>query len=237
MTATDDANIRTEQIAQARRDLPPSRHGFPDGVARPIGGLAEAARTALIVFVVAVVAQTGILGAYYLYPSILPEIFFDWGGGGFNAGYLFDIAYAGAALTAFIIVGKFSFRAMKNLFTLGSPHTEMPPGWTIGWYFVPIASLWQPVMGMNQIYKGSFAAVGEKPRGAPLGTWWGGWLLMGVPEWFMAVWADSYVAQFALSCATAAFACATALTLRLIIGRVAECQALFERGGVATVFE
>lgn len=221
-----------------KRELAHREHAYPDGKVRPLDGLARLAQAALIAFAASKLTVLSLLAAYNFFPAVLPVIFYQWGDGGFNAGYLFDWADAIISITAFVMVGRVTYRAMKNLFTINSPAAEMPPGWTIGWYFVPVAALWQPVMGMSQIWRGSHAAVGEPAPGGYIPLWWGCWIAMSVPNWVSQVTAEAAPpVSFVMWALGAALGITAALTLRRIIARIADCQARLLTGGIATVFD
>ncbi len=229
---------RADGIDQIKQELRQKEHAYPNGKPRPLGRIARWARIGLLAKIAALVLQTALLALYYFAPSVLPPIFFKWGEDGFNAGYLFDGLFVISTYFTFFMVARFTYRAMKNLFTMGSPIAAMPPGWTVGWYFVPIASLWQPAMGMSQIYRGTHEAVGEKPPvGSPVLVWWLCNLFSSVPGIVLRFWPGSIVMQFSMSVAAAALSAIAAWTLYGIILRVTGRQETFQQGGVATVFD
>ncbi len=51
--------------------------------------------------------------------------------------------------------------------------------WTVGWYFVPVASLWKPYQAMAWIRDASQKPLGLT-MGKLLGLWWGFWILSAV---------------------------------------------------------
>ena len=57
-------------------------------------------------------------------------------------------------------------RAYKNLYSFGSLGLRFSPGWSIGWFFVPIASLFRPYQVMSEIGSNSEA----DPTSANLGV-------------------------------------------------------------------
>lgn len=83
-----------------------------------------------------------------------------------------------AALTSFIIVGRWIYRASANAHAI-TDEMDISPGWAVGWYFVPFANLVKPFQAMKEIWRASHrAGAGDEPRGsAILGWWWGLWLL------------------------------------------------------------
>jgi hypothetical protein len=95
-----------------------------------------------------------------------------------------SVAYLLTFAWSAIVVGRWTYRAMNNIREMGYK-TSVAPGWAVGWYFVPIASLWMPFSGMAQIWRGSVT-------GAPLGAarlpssmriWWATWLFGNWLSW------------------------------------------------------
>ena len=86
------------------------------------------------------------------------------------------IAY-GLWLAAYIAAGVASlmliYRFAANVHAMGG-FMDISPGWSVGWYFVPIANLWKPYQAMGQIWRASGA--GE----AGLGLWWTFWIIGSV---------------------------------------------------------
>jgi hypothetical protein len=90
--------------------------------------------------------------------------------------------------TTYIVSGivflMWFYRVYRNLPSLGAASTEYSPGWAVGWWFVPFASLVVPCQISKEIWKGSHPAnlgVLSKARivGSPLvGVWWAFWLIM-----------------------------------------------------------
>lgn len=54
---------------------------------------------------------------------------------------------------------------------------EITPGWAVGWYFIPIASLWKPYQSMREIRDAS-CQPGELARLLP--WWWALWLTFNI---------------------------------------------------------
>ena len=87
------------------------------------------------------------------------ELTDDWEG-------LFFVSYDGMALieekgswilfySCAIVVAVWIFRSMKNAWILQRSGTqpEISPGWSVGWYCIPIASLWKSLQAMFEINK------------------------------------------------------------------------------------
>jgi hypothetical protein len=74
---------------------------------------------------------------------------------------------------------RWIYRANVNVRELGATGMQFSPGWSVGWYFVPIANFWKPLQAMKEIWQAS-----ERPRDwqngeAPglLVGWWTLWLV------------------------------------------------------------
>jgi uncharacterized protein DUF4328 len=72
-------------------------------------------------------------------------------------------------------------RAHSNLRSFGRIGLRYTPGWAVGWWFIPFASLWKPLGAMSELWKAS-APIDEpeawrKRKGWwPLGVWWACWI-------------------------------------------------------------
>jgi len=75
--------------------------------------------------------------------------------------------------------------ASKTVRCLRGGAMEFSPGWTVGWFFVPIAHLWKPYQAVRELWKASEpTAIGEKEfywrqnnTPALLPLWWASWLI------------------------------------------------------------
>jgi len=69
-------------------------------------------------------------------------------------------------------------RANYNARKLGVQNMKFTPGWSVGWYFIPIANLWKPYQAMKEVWNGSNAF--NKSGGFILGLWWLLWIVSGM---------------------------------------------------------
>jgi len=80
-----------------------------------------------------------------------------------------------------IIFLRWKYISNKNARSLGIVDMEFTPGWSVGWYFIPIANLWKPYQALKEIFKASNPEytdnwkLAEYPSILPL--WWMLWLL------------------------------------------------------------
>ena len=87
--------------------------------------------------------------------------------------------YASAIAISFWI-----YRAHKNLFDAGYGGLEFSPGWSIGWFFVPIASLYMPYKAMREAWNVSLVGkVDGASQGRPLlAVWWSSYLVGNIAD-------------------------------------------------------
>lgn len=100
-----------------------------------------------------------------------------------NADSTSSILFVGQLL-AFIVllflVGGFVHRASRNLRTLKSEGQMFTPNWSVGWLFIPIVNLWQPMQVFGEMWRGSDpkapvddpAAWQRGPRSPLVSFWW-----------------------------------------------------------------
>jgi hypothetical protein len=74
-----------------------------------------------------------------------------------------------------------TYRVARNLPALGTEDPEYSPGWTVGFYFIPILNLFRPYQAMLEVWIGSSPKQldwKEKSQvSVPLlSVWWGVWL-------------------------------------------------------------
>lgn len=72
------------------------------------------------------------------------------------------------------------YRTNKNLHALSREQMKYTPGWSVGWYFVPIANLIMPYQVMKEIWQVSHKDPIAKP--AIVGWWWCLWIISGLMD-------------------------------------------------------
>jgi hypothetical protein len=86
-------------------------------------------------------------------------------------------------LLVFIVTGipflMWIHRANRNARALGAQGMQFTPGWSVGWYFIPVLNLWKPYQAMKEIWQASHNPFSWRSEPIPslLGNWWGLWLL------------------------------------------------------------
>ena len=81
-----------------------------------------------------------------------------------------------------ILILKWIYRANYNARQIGASGMLFTPGWSIGWYFIPIACLWKPYQAMKEIWKASSNPQNWENVPVPslLPWWWFFWIVSGV---------------------------------------------------------
>lgn len=93
------------------------------------------------------------------------------------------IAQLVTLLVSGVLILKWIYRANFNARQLGASGMRFTPGWSIGWYFLPVANLWKPYQAMKEIWKASSHPQDWKTQPAPaLLRWW--WFFLIVSNLF-----------------------------------------------------
>jgi hypothetical protein len=82
---------------------------------------------------------------------------------------------------AFLVL-KWIYRANYNARKLGAENMKFTPGWSIGYYFIPILAIWKPYQAMKEIWQASKNPLdwtSQNPSGI-LSIWWILWLTSNI---------------------------------------------------------
>jgi hypothetical protein len=86
-------------------------------------------------------------------------------------------------LVVFVVSGflilRWIHRANYNARQLGAENMKFTPGWSIGYYFIPILTLWKPYQAMKEIWKASKNPSDWELQNTSglLPIWWTLWLV------------------------------------------------------------
>ena len=236
-TASSD-EIPSKETGDSPSYATPSKsHAYPDGP-RSALGLYKAMRFGLLAYLATEVLWQILLAAYLVFPEYLPAFMFQQSDDDLNILDSAGVVYLLACVVAFFFACRFTYRAMRNLHTIGSPVARISPTWSVGAYFVPIANFFVPANAMSQIYHGTHEANGEKSRHAsPIPIWWSCWLLASVVETIADRSGLLGAGGFAIYAAAGLLNAIAAISLLRMGRTIAEKQELLKHGGVAHVFD
>ncbi|KPL66980.1 hypothetical protein SZ64_02045 [Erythrobacter sp. SG61-1L] len=142
-----------------------------------------------------------------------------------------DLAYAVAFIISIVLVSLWIYRAHDNLRAAGAPDLEFSPGWSVGWFFIPIMNLFKPFQAMKELWNeshGTSNAYGA-PSPSTVATWWAFWVsgnILGNISFRMTLAgadADGSLA-LVLSAISGLLLAAAAWFLRAIVREVVEGQ-------------
>jgi hypothetical protein len=90
-------------------------------------------------------------------------------------------------LTAEIFLLIWVYRASRNAHTLGAERMQYSPGWSVGWFLVPVAGLYMPYFVVKELWKASSPSRTKEWRDAAvlpvLGVWWAVSLISAVIQY------------------------------------------------------
>lgn len=144
---------------------------------KPLGGLTNSLRVLLFINIaVTVVAIIAGIYEFHTYMNLPP---------GFDLEETLlpvDVVTALLGLVQiviFIILGitflRWIHRTNKNLGAVSGQPMRFTPGWSVGWYFIPIANLFKPYQAMKEIWEVSHKY--QSGTSSTLGLWWALWLI------------------------------------------------------------
>jgi hypothetical protein len=91
--------------------------------------------------------------------------------------------YLIAYLATAILFLRWTYLTKKNTKALGASGLAFSPGRAVGYYFVPVLSLWKPYQALKETFQASHPEFRENWKGAPrpglLPLWWAIWLING----------------------------------------------------------
>ena len=89
-------------------------------------------------------------------------------------------------LLVFVVSGfmilRWIHRSNYNARRLGAKEMVFTPGWSVGYYFIPILTLWKPYQAMKEIWKASHNPNdwATEKAGSILGLWWFLWIVTNI---------------------------------------------------------
>ncbi len=89
-----------------------------------------------------------------------------------------DLAFFIVNLVSGVLILMWIYRANANAKLLGAADMQFSPGWSVGWYFIPIMWLWKPYQVMKEIWQTSANPQDWKNQSVTplIGWWWFFWI-------------------------------------------------------------
>jgi len=154
----------------------------------------------------------------------------DLGAGAMGLTTVLNVA---GLLIAAIVFGCWIYRANANAHVIADG-LSISPGWAIGWYFIPIMSLFQPYVAMKETWLASTYGSnwGDAEVTGLLPFWWGMWLVSGFVGWGTVFARQDVALVGELTLVTALFSLAATFCLTRIIAQVREGQRVMRHAEV-----
>lgn len=91
---------------------------------------------------------------------------------------IIGIAQIVVIIAALIVFFMWVYRSASNARSFAPDTMQFTPGWSVGWFFIPIANLWKPYQAVKEIWEVSRGpSTPEDSNLQPLlGWWWFFWL-------------------------------------------------------------
>lgn len=87
------------------------------------------------------------------------------------------------SLTAILFL-RWTYLTKKNATALGASGLAFSPGWSVGYYFIPVLTLWKPYQALHETFRASHPDFRENWESAPvprlLPAWWTVWIIAGL---------------------------------------------------------
>jgi hypothetical protein len=82
-------------------------------------------------------------------------------------------------IATYVVFCRWIVLAHRNLTGLGARYVEFTPGWAVGWFFIPIATLWKPYQAMRMLWRYSCSVNQPEIQDNPavLPAWWTLWII------------------------------------------------------------
>jgi|TARA_X000000368_G_C22765822_1_gene594903 hypothetical protein len=87
--------------------------------------------------------------------------------------------YAVLIFSSFFLIGRWFFVSSKINHLLGVEGLNISPGWSVGWYFIPFASLVMPYRSLKETFNASFNSEEWQNNRVPYDfpIWWATFLI------------------------------------------------------------
>lgn len=85
-----------------------------------------------------------------------------------------DYAQVAVAIPTILLFAIWIYSAARNCWALSKQQLHYTPGWSLGWFFIPVMNVWKPYQAMRQTWNISNDpdSSPDKPAPSLLMTWW-----------------------------------------------------------------
>jgi hypothetical protein len=147
-------------------------------------------------------------------------------------GMLVGLGYLALFVLTSVMSGIWIYRASWNARQIQPYEARISPGWALGWFFIPIMSLWKPYQAMAQTWNSSHVPTGDPKASMPsfVQAWWLLWVatsLAGNLSFRLSRRAETledFRTVTNLDLATAPFAILTAVLFMKVIKSITAAQ-------------
>ena len=112
------------------------------------------------------------------------------------------LGHAGLIVVTGVVWMIWQHRAQSNLRDVGTGDLRFTPGWAVGWWFVPVASLWMPYLAVRELLRASEPSVTDWRRastGSLPGLWWAAWIVGSILAGIVSAYPDDTPGQLLAS--------------------------------------
>lgn len=196
---------------------------------RDAAGLARAAQILLCVHAAGSVAEIGFRWARGFDPKRMSPAE--------GIAVMVQLVLLIAAGAAFLV---WQYRANANARAMGADDMRVTPGWSAGWYFVPLANIVMPFIALSELWKASTNPRDWQGLSGPfvIGLWWAFWLgdtISGNLAWVLTRQEEAGASQAADMIGAFSAACSV-VAATLLAGLVRDIQARQTRSWPASIY-
>lgn len=216
----------------------PRPHVYPNGP-RSVLSLYNWLRVGYITYII-VGLLFGLLIALILLPMTMGSNVWTWPIGTLDAlgtiMVVLPICFMVIYLFCIIMTCRVTYRAMRNLHTIGSKHVSNSPTMSVVYYFIPFANLVMPAQVTSDIYRGTMHATDGIIKNGRVSLWWACWLISNIAD-RIATRLDFNLAGTIISLVSLVFSIVAAYALLSLFRDISHAQEDLKHGGIATVFD